>query len=181
MVQGEADQNTALITSDGKNISRSPWGGLPTVEDFEEEEEEESSEDEMEESSSEEEEEEEEEETKIDKPEAGTVPAGFPPALDGMETPAVLDLRKSSGEETPMVTGGPKQLYAVLEETSANKANQQGAVFTSEVAYVVPGKAQLDGIESVLSKVPNKEESSKRKRDIEDKDSEVDLEKKFKF
>ena len=156
---------------------------LPTADDFEEEEE--SSEEEMEESSSSEEEEEEEEEEgeenkendKVDATEV-TVPSGFPPPTDisGTETPAILDLRKATGEETPMISDGPKQLYSVIEQTAANKESQKGAVFTSEVAYVLPG----GGAESVLSKVAPKEDLNKRKRQMDD-DDDADLEKKFKF
>ena len=134
----------------------------------------------MEESSSSEEEEEEEHEKPSEAVANTAVPSGCPPPppveISGTETPAVLDLRKSTGEETPLITGGPKQLYAVLQETEADKDAQKGSVFTSDVAYVLPG----EGAESVLSKVPPKEDSTKRKRQIEDEDD-ADLEKKFKF
>ena len=115
---------------------------LPAADDFVEEDDE-SSEEEMEESSDDEEDDEEE----IEEGEATETPShtdavkGFPSLPEGgMETPAVLDLRKATGEETPMPSSGPKQLYSILEQTAASKDSQKREMFSSDVAYVIPGQ-----------------------------------------
>lgn len=161
----------AIVTSDGKTVSKDLWGGLPMAaidmdDDDDESSEEESSEDEssdedMAESENEEEKEEEDEAT----------------AEDVVEP--VADLRKQPGDETP---APPQQLYKVIQQTDADKNKQQGAVFTSDVAYVMPGSEPKvpEGAESVLSKAPM-ESSNKRKRENADDDDEDDLGKKFKF
>lgn len=168
-------QGTMLVTSDGKTIEKSAWGALPTgyaekEEASEEEEEEEDSE--MEESEAEEGEAEEEEEH------ADGIESVLPPPL-GVPTAGAVDLRKHAGDETPLVSVPPKQLYQIIEQKTAASS---GAVFASEIAYVVPGAAAVapDGAESVLSKaVPNKD-AAKRKRN-ENEDDEDDLGKNFKF
>mmetsp|Transcript_38737 Transcript_38737/g.116368 ORF Transcript_38737/g.116368 Transcript_38737/m.116368 type:complete len:581 (-) Transcript_38737:330-2072(-) len=174
----------SLVTSDGKALGKKRWGALPTAEDEEEsseEEEEESSGEEMESESEEEEAEEEEEEGAVHEAVPGTESVLPPEGADSVVPGSALDLRKSAGEETP---AEPKQLYTVLRQTEADREAQAGAVFKSDVAYVLPGSAAtgagdaVGGAESVLSKVPV--EGGKRKRATEDED-EDDLGKKFKF
>jgi len=156
---------------------------LPAADDFVEEDDE-SSEEEMEESSDDEEDDEEE----IEEGEATETPShtdavkGFPSLPEGgMEIPAVLDLRKATGEETPMPSSGPKQLYSILEQTAASKDSQKREMFSSDVAYVIPGQQlPAEGAESVLSKAVSTEDANKRKRRFDDEDG-ADLEKKFKF
>ena len=186
VIQGEEDQNGSLVSSDGKTVGRAPWGVLPTADDFVEEDDE-SSEEEMEESSDDEEEIE-DDEKEIEEGEATETPShtdavkGFPSLPEGgMETPAVLDLRKATGEETPMPSSGPKQLYSILEQTAASKDSQKREMFSSDVAYVIPGQQlPAEGAESVLSKAVSTEDANKRKRRFDDEDG-ADLEKKFKF
>lgn len=175
------DVKVGIITSDGKTISKSPWGmpagefvGLEDHEESSEEEEssdEESSVDEMEES-------EEEEEERTDGIES-VLP--LPPAAANT---APGDLRKQpAGDETPMTLGNhPKQLYQVIEQTKNTDTNQAG-VFQSDVKYMVPGATSAavpDGAESVLSKAIPPSETAKRKRKHDD-DEEGDLDKNFKF
>lgn len=159
----------AIVTSDGKTVNKDLWGGLPMaaidLEDDEESSDEESSD---EESSDEEMAESDNEEEKEEPTEVATQEAIAP----------VADLRKQPGDETP---APPQQLYKVIQQTDADKNKQQGAVFTSDVAYVVPGSKVPEGAESVLSKAPL-ENSNKRKRENDDDDDDDgDLEKKFKF
>jgi len=161
----DGDSKTGLVTSDGKTVAKSPWGGLPTG-DFDDEEnsdieesssEDESSGDDMDESDAEDE---------------GGHESVLPPPPTTVAT-APGDLRKQpAGDETPMVDTGPKQLYRVLEQTKGTERDE-GGVFQSDVKYVVPGTG---GAESVLSKVA----PAKRKRKYED-DDEEDLGKNFKF
>ena len=176
---GQNDGNGPnLITSDGNTISGAAWGALPTA-DLAEEEESSEDEDDVEDSSSEEEEE--EEATPLEATDSAPVQ---PVPGAGIETPAVLDLRKAAGDETPIISGTPKQLYTVLEQTAADKSKQKGAVFSSDVAYVLPGQNDeptMQGAESVLSKVAPKEVGDKRKRKSGDADEDANLEKKFKF
>ena len=83
-----------------------------------------------------------------------------------------------------------KQLYQVVQQKTADDDAQTGAVFKSDVAYVLPGSAGAaaapggalpEGAESVLSKAPS-QKSAKRKHDrIGDDDEDDDLGKKFKF
>ena len=55
-----------------------------------------------------------------------------------------------------MVGEAPKQLYTVLQQTTTNKDTQQGSVFASDHAYVLPGvglgSGMPEGVVSVLSK-----------------------------
>mmetsp|Transcript_1891 Transcript_1891/g.2281 ORF Transcript_1891/g.2281 Transcript_1891/m.2281 type:complete len:552 (-) Transcript_1891:45-1700(-) len=166
----------AIVTSDGKTVGKKPWGNLPMAAiDMEDDEDESSDEESDDDSSSEEEmaESDEEEETeKATGDESGAVP-------DVSITPA-LDLRKQPGDETPAPA---QQLYQVIQQTGADKSKQAGAVFASDVAYVVPGTSAPkvpEGAESVLSKAPL-DNSSKRKRENADDDDDADLGKKFKF
>ena len=91
-----------------------------------------------------------------------------------------FDLRKQAGDETPAPAS--KQLYTVLHQTSADKEKQKGAVFTSDVQYVVPGATVPvpEGAQSVLSKAPLGD-SGKRKRNNDADEDDDDLGKKFKF
>lgn len=164
----------AIITSDGKLIGRKPWGSLPMAGEMDEEEssseeessDEESSGDEMVESD----EEGEEKETVV-KPSPDEIAGG----TESVRPSSAIDLRKQGGgDETP---AAPKQLYTVLQQTAADKEKQAGAVFTSDISYVVPGQGP-EGARSVLSKTPLVE--GKRKRDLND-DEDEDASKKFKF
>jgi splicing factor 3B subunit 2 len=181
-----------VITSDGKKLSRSFWGALPSVkhDDEEEESEEEEEEEEVDGgSSSEEEVEEGEEKGSLRKEGMAAVEiGGVVLPTDGLESvvpSSAVDLRKAAGDETP----APKQLYTILETRDASKDNQGGAYFQSETTYVLPtdtikpSSSALDasGIESVLSKAPKEESSTKRsRRDLNDEE-EDELGKKFKF
>jgi splicing factor 3B subunit 2 len=178
-----------LVTSDGKTINKDSWGALPTgmLEEgqaSEEEEAEESSNDEMEDS--------EEEETAEDGEErpGDGLDSVLPPPANLQSYTAPVDLRKQAGDETPFAEP-PKQLYQVMEQRSAKP--QAGAVFASDVTYVVPGTASAaaggpavlatktpEGAESVLSKAMPAGETAKRKRKAED-DEEDELGKNFKF
>ena len=112
-----------------------------------------------------------------------------PPAHALAAATAPGDLRKQqAGDETPLSLAPPKQLYKVLEETKAGDAAAgKGAVFSSEVQYVVPGTEPSaskvpEGAESVLSKAIAPSESAKRRRHHEgDDDDEDALGKNFKF
>jgi splicing factor 3B subunit 2 len=168
-----------LVTSDGKTVAnKSKWGALPTgYLEADEESDKETSEEEMEESSDEEG----EEETAA----GDGIESVLPPPPGVLSSTAPLDLRKQAGDETP---AAPKQLYQVIEQKKVGgAATDQGTVFASEVAYVVPGgddtaasKAASvpEGAESVLSKALP--EAGKRKRKA-DEDDEDDLGKNFKF
>jgi splicing factor 3B subunit 2 len=174
-----------LVTSDGKTINKDSWGALPTgllEEDqaSEDEEDEESSSAEMEDSD-----EEEEEETAEDGEErpGDGLDSVLPPPANLQSYTAPVDLRKQAGDETPFAAP-PKQLYQVIEQRSAKP--QAGAVFASDVTYVVPAGGPAlatktpEGAESVLSKAMPAGETAKRKRKAED-DEEDDLGKNFKF
>lgn len=166
------DQNQGeLVTSDGKTLVQTDWGALPTglveedeSEEEESEEEEESSDEEMEES-----------EEEGEQAEGGTESVLPPPRAS---TTAVELRKQQAGDETPMDTGAPKQLYTVLQEKQAGP--QGGAVFSSEVAYQLPGAAVPEGAESVLSKAVAPGDKGKKKRAQED-DDEEQLDKNFKF
>lgn len=167
---------TNLVTSDGKTVGKSEWGALPTG-DLEVMDEDESSEDDMEGSSSEDEEELDQDENEDDGIESVV------PLLPSRSAVAPINIRKeTTGNETPVSSAPPKQLYQVIEQIKT--VADPGAVFASEVSYVIPGSLQLaatvpDGAESVLSKVlPAK--NSKITKSKED-DDEEDLGKNFKF
>jgi splicing factor 3B subunit 2 len=172
-VDGDAARE-ALVTSDGKTITKTAWGALPSA-DFAEADEEESEE---EEESSEEEEMEEFEGEEEEEANAGGTESVLPPPPT--EAPSAVDLRKQAGDETPLIDTGPKQLYTILEERRPDQ--QSGEVFSSDVAYAVPGAATVpDGAESVLSKAVAPNDGSKRKRKHDDDDDKDALDKNFKF
>jgi splicing factor 3B subunit 2 len=182
---GKQDQNasTGLVTSDGKTVSKSVWGGLPTAEFIAG-----GAEDsDVEESSSEEESSDEDMEGSDVEQESGAdgIESVLPPPSTKIST-APGDLRKQqAGDETPLVDAPPKQLYQVLEQSTASD-NQSGAVFSSEVKYMVPGTepkaaAAPEGAESVLSKAMPPSESAKRKRKLDADEDDEDLGKNFKF
>jgi hypothetical protein len=107
----------------------------------------------------------------------------LPPPLSST---APMDLRKQPGDETPLASGPPKQLYQVIDQNKANADQQSGTFFSSEMAYAVPGAATAaavpEGAESVLSKALPGNESGNRKRKADDDDEEdEDLGKNFKF
>jgi hypothetical protein len=99
-------------------------------------------------------------------------------AGDGIET-APMDLRKQPGDETPLSSAPPKQLYQVIDQSKSN-ADQQlsGTFFSSDVADAVPGAATAaavpEGAESVLSKALPGNESGNRKRKAADDDDDED-------
>lgn len=177
----EKDLGASLVTSDGKTITKIYWGALPMGDledeesDEEDSEEEESSADEMDES-----EEEEEGEEKA----GDGLDSVLPPPSSLVSSTAPVDLRKQAGDETPMVPEAPKHLYKVIEQKKASSEQQEGAVFASDVAYVVPGAtptaaAVPEGAESVLSKAPPGASAKRKKAD--EGDDESDLGKHFKF
>mmetsp|Transcript_24233 Transcript_24233/g.50777 ORF Transcript_24233/g.50777 Transcript_24233/m.50777 type:complete len:616 (+) Transcript_24233:69-1916(+) len=197
---GGAANAGGMITSDGKAIGKSLWGGLPSAfgnggDDEEDEEEEESSE---EESSDEEMEESEEEgEATMEAPPADAEAAARAPGMDSVLPDGVdsvvpssaIDLRKP-GDETPMTVGGesaqPKQLYTVLQQTTANKDAQRTSVFASDHAYVLPGagpgSGMPEGAASVLSKSVMGDRGARKARPKKDDEEEAEeLGRKFKF
>lgn len=182
---------SGLVTSDGKALSKKLWGAMPSAFGEEDESEEEMDESSEEESSSEEEEEEGEEmeppatsnDNAISR--APGMDSVLPDGVDSVVPSSAIDLRKP-GDETPMVSEGPKQpqqLYQVLQQTSADKDAQATSVFASDHAYVLPGAGPgsnvPEGMASVLSKSVG--ENKTRKRKNEDDDDQDDLGKKFKF
>jgi len=171
----------AIVTSDGMTVGKKPWGALPMgsidVEEEESSSEEESSDDEssgdeMAESDEEGEEKEDADAAETEKDELTTDGA------DSVVPGSASDLRKQGGDETPAPA---KQLYTVLHQTSADKDKQSGAVFASDVAYVVPGAQVPDGAESVLSKAPLNDAGKRKRNDVDDDEEDEDLGKKFKF
>ena len=219
----------AVVSSDGRMVGRARWGALPEY-DAEynsggegEEGDEEDSDDEDEESG-EEMEEEEGEEGEEDELEEGVEKVGIkgadnPPVTpsDGIDsvvpTGSSLDLRKQAGDETPAPVGvnvvsssnaTAARLYTVLQQKKIDGEGQEGAMFRSDVAYVVPTAGEgagtnadenigaaggdglakqppgmgLEGAESVLSKAPGGEGARRKRRDDED---DKDLGKRFKF
>ena len=181
-----------MYTSDGKAIGKKLWGALPRAgggDGSDDEDDDSSSEEEMEESSDEED---------------GGAPAPpsddasmatgvtgmssvLPSGVDSVAPVGAVDLRKNPGEETPLtVSGGPpRQLYTVLQETDAGR--DDGAVFSSDHAYVLPGGAGgtvPDGAASVLSKSVAGDGGARRagkKGKDDDDDGADDLGRKFKF
>ena len=185
-----------MITSDGKAIGKKTWGGLPSAfgDDEDEEGEEEESSSEEEESSDEEMEESEEEEGEMPAPPAvaeGGVPVRapgmdsiLPDGVDSVVPSSAIDLRKP-GDETPMIGEAPKQLYTVLQQTTANKDAQATSVFASDHAYVLPGagpgSGMPEGAASVLSKSVAGGDARKARLKKDDEDEADELGKKFKF
>mmetsp|Transcript_24378 Transcript_24378/g.28727 ORF Transcript_24378/g.28727 Transcript_24378/m.28727 type:complete len:632 (-) Transcript_24378:79-1974(-) len=185
----------AIVTSDGKTIGRKPWGVLPMAGDGDESEGEESSsgesssgEDSDGESSSSGESmggdtDDEDDAKDGDNEDTQTEVGGTESVLPG----SAVYLRKEAGDETPAPLTAKKQLYEVLQQTVADGDRQKGAVFSSDVAYVIPGGTVPEGAESVLSKVaPGTEGGSlvgKRNRTSAEDGGEDDgeLGKKFKF
>lgn len=173
---GDRDADKAdLVTSDGKTLSKGQWGALPwgAGESESEDEEEEDSADDMEDSD------EQADEDVEEIPEG--VESVLPPHVSSVVSSAPVNLRKEAGDETP---AAPKQLYQVIEQKQAT--NQGGAVFASDVAYVVPGSAQTatktpEGAESVLSKALPAGKKNSRKKKTDDDDDDDDLDKNFKF
>jgi splicing factor 3B subunit 2 len=166
---GDDALSASLVTSDGKTICKTDWGALPmaAMDDEESQSDDEiSSGEEMEESDQ-------EEEIESEVATDGAESILLPPS--GLAAPT--DLRKQTGDETPMLQGAPRQLYQVVDEIKA-PVGQGDAVFASESAYVVPGMLPTEGAESVLSKaVPQDKLKRKAKKDEDD----ADLGKNFKF
>jgi len=169
-----ANDGQRLVTSDGKTIGKTSWGALPTG-DIDEEES-----DEEEESESGSEMEESEEEGEEEATTAEGIESVLPPPSIASSVP--VNLRKQAGDETPL-PDQPKQLYQVIEQKQAASDKQAGAVFASDVAYVVPAAAAAavpEGAESVLSKaLPPKQSGKGKRKDNDDEDD--DLGKIFKF
>jgi splicing factor 3B subunit 2 len=167
------DDGRELVTSDGKTVLKSEWGGLPTGEyypgqDGGDENDNEDSDSDMEDSSSDDDSGSEsgEDMEQSDDEGAKTTSVGgtesvLPPPPSAASSGIVDDLRKqSTGDETPAPP--PKRLYQVLE-TGAEGGAAGGAgssgIFGSDVRYVVPGATATtmaapvpEGAESVLSK-----------------------------
>ena len=190
-----ADDGRELVTSDGKTVLKSEWGGLPTGADYplggvggDDE-----SESDMEGSSSDEDDSGSESGDNMEESdaedEAGTesvLPP--PPPPPSMASGGIDDLRKlPAGDETP--APAPKRLYQVLETGAAAASASDGGIFRSDVRYVVPGAAPAavpEGAESVLSKAVGPQDDgrnpSRKKRKTNAADDEDDeLEKNFKF
>lgn len=187
----------AIVTSDGKTIGKKPWGSLPMGLEIEEEEESSSEEEEEEESSDESTqgemvESEEEGEVKGSEEVEG-IRKTMESMGDGVESvlpSSGFDLRKPDGEETPAPS---RPLYTILHQTSADKEKQTGAVFTSDVTYVLPNNDAAtnrssipEGAQSVLSKAPMSDTGKRKYKDVDDDDEDGDHEgaelgKKFKF
>jgi len=188
----------AIVTSDGKTIGRKPWGVLPMgkLEEDDGSESDDGSDDDEESSSSGEEMAESDDEEEGEETEGAPTAAEQQHAVTDGTTSVVppgsaVDLRKGvggeGGTETPAIIK-QKQLYEVLQQTKADGQQQAGAVFKSDVAYVVPNAEGTSaegagGAESVLSKTPFRgSDAEKRKRSGEEgKDNEGDLGKRFKF
>lgn len=167
---GEKEPEGGMVTSDGKKISKAPWGALPTGEESDEES---SSDEDMEESSDEESEAEAQEE-ETGEPEPNVTQPADDTVLPPPSIPAApLDLRKSGGDSE-----APKQLYTVIESKQASGAGN--AVFASEVTYQVPGKGP-EGAESVLAKAAPAKDNNKTGRQDDDEEDEEELGKNFKF
>ena len=172
----DLNPSTGLVTSDGKTVAKSEWGGLPTSDflnavDGSD----------VDESSSEGEftdEEGDEEQSDGEHANDGIESVLPPPATVVATAPG--DLRKQhAGDETPLVDSSQKRLYQVLEQVNVTE-KQSNAVFSSEIQYVVPSAPDVaEGAESVLSKAMLPSETAKRKRKHED--DEEDLGKNFKF
>ncbi|VEU35526.1 unnamed protein product [Pseudo-nitzschia multistriata] len=183
---GADDDGRELVTSDGKTVLKSAWGGLPTGGDYPGDGAGEESDSDMEDSSSSSEEESggesgEDMEESDAEDEGGTESLPPPPPPSS----GIDDLRKQpAGDETPAPP--PKRLYQVLE-TGAGAAGS--GIFQSDVRYVVPGASAAavpEGAESVLSKavVPGGDghgaSRKKRKTNTAD-DGDNELDKNFKF
>jgi len=199
----------AIVTSDGKTILRKPWGALPMAgmgmglgmgmggegddDDMEEDSSDEESSDDDDSSSEDgmvesDDDDDDDEDKKTTAPQEPTIPGMASVGVDVPES--ANDLRKQVGTETPLVEGAipqSKQLYTVLHQTSVDKDQQAGAVFASDVGYVVPGGGGTvpEGMESVLSKAPLTEGTKRKHKDVDDDDDDddenEDLGKKFKF
>jgi splicing factor 3B subunit 2 len=198
-----------IITSDGKALGKKLWGSLPSAFGGGEEEEEEEEESSSEEESSEEEEDDDEQEEEESQMIVPPLSAGgdhvvvrtlgmdsvLPDGVDSVVPSSAVDLRKP-GDETPMMTGAvvggpPRQLYTILQQTSADKDTQQTSVFASDHVYVLPGGGAptgqpLEGAASVLSKSVGTggvgEAGAKKRARTQAEDDEADeLGKKFKF
>jgi splicing factor 3B subunit 2 len=173
--EDDAYQNGALVTSDGKTISTLQWGALPMDAEHEESDEDDDNDDESNGSGMEESENEDETVT----PDDDGIESVLAPPLTASVPTAPVDMRKQAGDETPH--GQVKQLYQLVEQTKL-VGDQSGAVFASEVAYIVPTTAATamvpEGAESVLSKAVPNDANKKREKKPED---ENELEKNYKF
>ena len=187
------DDGRELVTSDGKTVLKSEWGGLPTGEfDVCDDDNEDDSNSDMDDSSSDDDSGSESGEDGMEESDNETESVVPPPPDSGG---IVDDLRKqSAGDETP-IAPQPKRLYQVLETGAAPSTSEGGAaIFGSDVRYVVPGATSTtmaapvpEGAESVLSKAvgpgdgdgPGAASRKKRKHNPDDETDE--LEKNFKF
>lgn len=196
---GNGDDNNGreLVTSDGKTVLKSEWGGLPTGEDYPGQdgggENDDDSGSDMEDSSSDDDSGSEsgEDMENSDAEDEGTTVGGtesvLPPPPPG--TSGIDDLRKQpAGDETPAPP--TKRLYQVLDTGAAASSSEvTSGFFGSDVRYMVPGAASAavpEGAESVLSKAVAQQGdgqgASRKKRKPNNADDEDDeLEKNFKF
>jgi len=194
----DPNADAALVTSDGRTVSKSQWGQLPDPADAESSSEEEESE--------EEESDEEMEGSDDDAAEApaddlpvpadGTVsvlPPGGTDSVLAAPTGAV-DLRKGAAADA--AEDGPQEEKALYTVLSTAAARQEGAMFSSDHVYVMPGAAgqmvapagaesmlSKGGTESVLTKsgVTAGEDAAVGKKRKELDEEEEAMTKKFKF
>jgi len=68
---------------------------------------------------------------------------GIASTVSGLETPDVIDLRKRAGIETPDASG-PRELYHVIQEKKVAGASDSANLFSSDRAYILPGKGVDD-------------------------------------
>lgn len=194
--EDEEDDGRELVTSDGKTVRKSAWGGLPVGGDYPAGDDDSDDVDDDDDSSSEEEESDDDHmgmESDVEDADETTT-AGTESVLPPPPAPkasGIDDLRKQPGDETPVPPR--KRLYQVIA-TGAEQGNQ-GGIFQSDVRYVVPGGGGAttaagtaapvpEGAESVLSKAvaPVTESSSRKKRKHnKTEDDEEEFDKSFKF
>lgn len=178
----------AIVTSDGKTIKRKPWGVLPTASTLDQDDESDDDEENAEEESGEDMAESGGEEEAFDNHDKAVLEEEM--YLDGVASvipTSNFALRKTlAGEETPAPMER-KILYTILHQTAADKEKQNGVVFASDIAYVMPPPPPPplpvpQGAESVVSKVMGTRDDGNlnKKRGLDD-DAALEMGKKFKF
>lgn len=169
----------AVVTNDGKTIGKKAWGRLPTGIDLDMKSEESEQEEEEEQVEGEDNSVNMEEEllSQVHPQEEGNVDTSTTTVAASKETDAtgivsviptsIMDLRKQPGDQTPasphvssssILPPVPvqKHLYKVLKETPMDTNAQMGAMFKSDVGYVLPtnGLGSVDGGASATSVSP---------------------------
>jgi hypothetical protein len=67
---------------------------------------------------------------------------GASSVVSGLETPATIDLRKRSGDETPVLSDNQhRELYKVMKENKSS-AQEQGSLFGSDRTYTFDGSQE---------------------------------------